>query len=278
MKKIFFGLVFLSLGIVGCSSEEALDTSSSSSTFESSSQKEPEDTGIFLSETQYSEDAVTFHGRTFNDAQISILDNGKIIATEDATIAGVFSIEIPYDDKEDKEYELNNGYNTISVKSKSKATQTKESEDEASKIEVEKQMKVQESNELREKQEKEEQLAAEQKAREDEAKRVSDEKAASIANATREQKNALNKAKDYLNYTAFSKSGLYDQLIHEQYPDDAAQFAIDNIEVDWNAQALQKAKDYLDYTSFSDQGLYDQLIHEGFTAEQSQYAIDNLPN
>lgn len=93
----------------------------------------------------------------------------------------------------------------------------------------------------------------------------------------REHRNALNSAYDYLNYTSFSKQGLYEQLLFEDYPEASAQYAIDNIESDWNENALQNAIDYLDYTSFSDQGLYDQLIFEGYTAGQAQYAIDNLP-
>ncbi|QIL49819.1 hypothetical protein G7082_13250 [Vagococcus hydrophili] len=80
-----------------------------------------------------------------------------------------------------------------------------------------------------------------------------------------------------MNYTAFSKSNLYDQLLFEKSSEDSAQFAIDNIEVDWNQQALKKAKSYLEYSSFSDAGLYDQLIFEKFTEEQARYAMDNLP-
>lgn len=94
---------------------------------------------------------------------------------------------------------------------------------------------------------------------------------------SREYENALNGANGYLDYTSFSKTGLYDQLIYEGYPEDAAQYAVDNVKTDWNENALQAAIDYLDYTSFSNQGLYDQLVYEGYTAEQAQYAIDNLP-
>lgn len=95
---------------------------------------------------------------------------------------------------------------------------------------------------------------------------------------TREQKNALGAAEDYLDFSSFSKQGLYDQLIFEEYPADAAQYAIDNISTDWNENALQTAQDYLDFSSFSDQGLYDQLIYDKYTAEEAQYAIDNLPD
>lgn len=92
----------------------------------------------------------------------------------------------------------------------------------------------------------------------------------------REFENALQSANDYLNYTSFSKESLYDQLIYEGYPEEATQYAVDNVITDWNENALQAAKDYLDYSSFSDQGLYDQLIYEGYTTDQAQYAIDNL--
>lgn len=98
------------------------------------------------------------------------------------------------------------------------------------------------------------------------------------SSVTREQTNALEAAEDYLDYDSFSKQGLYDQLIYEKYPADAAQYAIDNVEADWKENALQTAQDYLDFSSFSDQGLYDQLIHDKYTIEEAQYAIDNLPN
>ncbi|ROY90755.1 hypothetical protein EGW76_04445 [Enterococcus gallinarum] len=98
-----------------------------------------------------------------------------------------------------------------------------------------------------------------------------------ITNSSREYQNAVSKAEDYLDYTAFSKSGLRDQLVFEQFPEDAAQFAVDHIVVNWNEQALLKAQDYLDYSSFSNQGLYDQLLFEGFSESEAQYALDNLP-
>ena len=93
---------------------------------------------------------------------------------------------------------------------------------------------------------------------------------------SREFKNALGKAGDYLAYSAFSKEGLFEQLKFEGFPDDAARYAVDTIKTDWNEQALKKAKDYLEFSNFSDQGLYDQLIFEKFTEAEVQYAIDHL--
>jgi hypothetical protein len=87
------------------------------------------------------------------------------------------------------------------------------------------------------------------------------------------QKNALDKGKSYLDYSAFSYSGLIGQLEHEGFTTEDATFAADNCGADWNEQAAQKAQDYLDYSSFSRDGLIGQLEHEGFTAEQAEYGV-----
>ena len=87
------------------------------------------------------------------------------------------------------------------------------------------------------------------------------------------QKNALSKAEDYLNYTAFSYSSLIVQLEFEGFSNEEATFAADNCGADWNEQAAIKAQEYLDYTSFSRSGLIEQLEYEGFTKEQAEYGV-----
>ena len=87
------------------------------------------------------------------------------------------------------------------------------------------------------------------------------------------QKNALSKAKDYLEFTAFSKSGLIDQLEYEGFTTSEINYAVDNCGADWNEQAAKKAKSYMEYTSFSRSGLLDQLEFEGFTPEQAEYGV-----
>ncbi len=87
------------------------------------------------------------------------------------------------------------------------------------------------------------------------------------------QRNALGSAQDYLDYTAFSRSGLIDQLEYEGYSNADATWAVDHVTVDWNQQAAKKAQEYLDYTSFSRSGLIDQLEYEGFTAAQAEYGV-----
>lgn len=91
---------------------------------------------------------------------------------------------------------------------------------------------------------------------------------------TRAEENAIQTAKDYLDYTAFSRSGLIDQLEFEGFTTDEATVAVDFLDVDWNEQAWLMAEDYLDYTSFSRSGLIDQLEFEGFTKEQAVYGVD----
>lgn len=98
----------------------------------------------------------------------------------------------------------------------------------------------------------------------------------------REHKSALKKAEQYAKTMHMSKEGIYDQLTSEygeNFPKEAAQYAIDNIEFDWKANALEKAKSYAESMDMSDSAIYDQLISEygeKFTAEEAQYAVDNL--
>lgn len=52
------------------------------------------------------------------------------------------------------------------------------------------------------------------------------------------QQNAIDTARDYLDYTGFSRSGLIDQLEYEDYSTEDATFAVDYLDVDWNEQAV----------------------------------------
>ncbi|EOM77723.1 hypothetical protein DW322_00590 [Rhodococcus rhodnii] len=88
------------------------------------------------------------------------------------------------------------------------------------------------------------------------------------------QRNALRSAEQYLQFTAFSRSGLIDQLAFEGFSTEDATYAADTVTVDWNEQAARSAEQYLDFTSFSRSGLVDQLVFEGFTAAQAEYGAD----
>ena len=92
----------------------------------------------------------------------------------------------------------------------------------------------------------------------------------------------MKKADTYANTMHLSKQGLYDQLTSEygeKFSAEAAQYAIDNVKADWNANALAKAKTYQDQMSMSPSAIHDQLTSEygeKFTEEEADYAIANL--
>ena len=94
-----------------------------------------------------------------------------------------------------------------------------------------------------------------------------------------EYTSALKSGEFYSEVFHMSKVEIYDQLTSEygdQFSAEAAQYAIDNLEVDWKENALESAKMYQEMFYMSPQEIYDQLIFEMFTAEEAQYAIDNL--
>ncbi len=102
------------------------------------------------------------------------------------------------------------------------------------------------------------------------------------ADVPTEYKSALTKAKSYSDTMHMSKQGIYDQLTSEygeKFSAEAAQYAIDNVKADWNANALAKAKTYQDQMSMSPSAIHDQLTSEygeKFTKEEADYAIANL--
>nr|WP_231705047.1 Ltp family lipoprotein [Arthrobacter gengyunqii] len=97
--------------------------------------------------------------------------------------------------------------------------------------------------------------------------------AAAEGAGTISQQNALRTAKEYLEYSAFSRLGLIGQLEYEKYSTQDATWAVDRVSVNWNEQAARMANEYLRYTSFSRAGLIDQLIYEGFTPKQAEYGV-----
>ncbi|QQS16050.1 MAG: Ltp family lipoprotein [Candidatus Moraniibacteriota bacterium] len=97
-----------------------------------------------------------------------------------------------------------------------------------------------------------------------------------------EYKSALSQATSYANTMHMSKKGVYDQLVSEyggKFSAEAAQYGIDNVETDWNANALAKAKTYQDSMHLSPAAIRDQLVSEHgekFTQTEADYAITNL--
>jgi SOS response regulatory protein OraA/RecX len=84
---------------------------------------------------------------------------------------------------------------------------------------------------------------------------------------------AAKSAKEYINYSSFSRQGLINQLLYEEFSQADAVHGADASGADWMEQAAKSAKQYLDYSSFSRQGLIDQLIYEGFSNAQAEYGV-----
>ncbi|MBI2596366.1 Ltp family lipoprotein [Candidatus Daviesbacteria bacterium] len=97
-----------------------------------------------------------------------------------------------------------------------------------------------------------------------------------------EYKSALSQATSYANTMHMSKQGVYDQLVSEyggKFSPAAAQYGIDNVKADWNANALAKAKNYQDSMHMSPAAIHDQLTSaygEKFTQSEADYAIQHL--
>ena len=98
----------------------------------------------------------------------------------------------------------------------------------------------------------------------------------------KEYRNALRSAKTYSDMMHMSKQGIYDQLTSEygeRFDAEAAQYAIDNLNADYNENALKCGENYKKTMHMSKARIYDQLTSENgekFTPEEAQYAIDNI--
>jgi hypothetical protein len=94
------------------------------------------------------------------------------------------------------------------------------------------------------------------------------------------QENARRSAESYLEFSAFSRKGLIQQLSSEygeEFSKADAIYAVNHIDVDWNEQAAKSAKNYLDNSAFSRQGLIEQLSSEygeSFTHAQGVYGVN----
>lgn len=87
------------------------------------------------------------------------------------------------------------------------------------------------------------------------------------------EKNALKAAEQYLEFGAFSYTGLVEQLEYDGYASSEAKYAADNCGADWNEQAAKAAKQYLESSPFSRSGLIEQLMFDGFTQAQAEYGV-----
>lgn len=88
------------------------------------------------------------------------------------------------------------------------------------------------------------------------------------------QENALRSAKEYLQMSGFSRTGLIDQLKHEGFSADEARIAVEAADPDWVDQAINSAKSYISSGSFSRRSLIEQLSHDGFADHEAIAGVD----
>ena len=88
--------------------------------------------------------------------------------------------------------------------------------------------------------------------------------------------NALKQADSYLSHSAFSRSGLIDQLVYHGYTRDEAIYAVNTCGADWEEQAALKAASYLSHSAFSKKELIEQLEYEGFTHAQAVHGVNSV--
>lgn len=95
-----------------------------------------------------------------------------------------------------------------------------------------------------------------------------------VSSETVSQKNAVRSAKSYLEYSAFSYTGLIKQLEYEKFSHNDAVYGVDNSGADWFEQAAKAAKAYMEYSAFSRGSLIEQLKYEGYTQAQAEHGAD----
>lgn len=116
----------------------------------------------------------------------------------------------------------------------------------------------------------------------EEATETAEQTTASADGVPSEYRSALREAKSYDRIMSMSKQGLHDQLTSEyggQFSAEAAQYAVDNVGADWNANALEQAESYQDTMNMSPSAIHDQLTSQyggQFTQAEADYALANL--
>ena len=89
---------------------------------------------------------------------------------------------------------------------------------------------------------------------------------------------AADSAQGYLDMGAFSKKSLTKQLEFEGHEKAAIDYALANVNVDWDAEAVESVGNYQDLgAGMSVAELKNQLEFEGFTASQVEHALANAP-
>ncbi len=94
---------------------------------------------------------------------------------------------------------------------------------------------------------------------------------ASVAE-TPSQESAFMTAKLHITEMPFSHAGLVAQLESDGFSHEDAVYAVDKLNMDWDAKAVEMAAQYVDTMEFTRADLVDQLMYEGFTGPQAEAA------
>jgi len=93
-----------------------------------------------------------------------------------------------------------------------------------------------------------------------------------------EQRRAIARAESYTNLMAFSRARLIQQLEFERFTHNDAQWAVDQLTIDWNEQALKKANSYHSLMNLPPENIRRLLAFEDFSEEQIDYTMTNIGN
>ena len=98
------------------------------------------------------------------------------------------------------------------------------------------------------------------------------------ADLTNPQKNAVRSAKNWLEYSAYSRNNLIETLSQSDgYTIRDATFAVDSLDINWAKQAKKAAKDWIEYSAYSRKNLIETLSQsDGYTIDDATAAVDGL--
>ncbi len=212
-----------------------------------------------------------------NELVSDVSDNRSELSKEDVSVIGLDEINENEIGKYNLSFEVSDEAGNVVTEDVVLNVEPNEADKKA---EAEKEAKEQAKKEQEAKEQAEKEKKAKEKEAKEQAKKEKVQKEADKVGL--EGKNALHKAEQYGNRMNMSKAGIYDQLTSEYgegFEADAAQYAIDNADIDYKKNAVKKAEQYGKQMDMSKNGIYDQLTSEygeQFTPQEAQYAIDNI--
>ena len=93
---------------------------------------------------------------------------------------------------------------------------------------------------------------------------------------TERQRNAVNRAREYMGILTLSRTGLIAMLEYEGFSNADAVHGADNINVNWYDQAVSGARNLINFMAFSRSEIINSLELVGFTALQANHGADNI--